>query len=79
MDFFKINISFYLSYWLHLLLIVCGDIKLNPGTGSDRRVLEDYSLIFVVFMPIWMSWLWLNQILMFWLVPSLKSLIAAIC
>ena len=29
-------------------------------------------------MPIWMNWLWLDQIMMFWFVLSLKSLIAAI-
>ena len=28
---------------------------------------------FVVFMPIWMSWLWLDRIMMFWFVLSLKS------
>ena len=39
MDFLKINLFFYLSYWLHLLLIVCGDMMSNPGPGSDRRVL----------------------------------------
>ena len=33
---------------------------------------------FVVFMPIWMSWLWLDRIMIFWIVLSLKSLIAAI-
>ena len=32
----------------------------------------------VVFMPIWMSWLWLDLIMMFWFVFSLKSMIAAI-
>ena len=34
----KIYFFFYLSYWLRLLLIVCGDIESNPGPGSDRRV-----------------------------------------
>ena len=43
MNFLKINL-FYLSYWLRLLLIVCGNIESNP---------------FVVFLPIWTSWLWL--------------------
>ena len=37
MDFIKINL-FYLSYRLRLLLIVCGDIKSNPGRGSHTRV-----------------------------------------
>ena len=55
----------YLSYWMRLLLIVCDDVESNPGSG-------------VVFMPILMSWLWLDQIKMFWFVSSLKSLIAAI-
>ena len=34
---FKI-LLFYLSYLLRLLLIVCGDVKSNPGPGSDKRV-----------------------------------------
>ena len=34
--FFQNYISCYLSYWLHLLLIVCGGIKLNPGPGFGR-------------------------------------------
>ena len=38
MDFLNINIFFYLSCWLRLLLIVCGDIESNPGPGYDRRV-----------------------------------------
>ena len=38
MDFFKINFFFYHSYYFRFLLIVCGDIKSNPGSGSDRRV-----------------------------------------
>ena len=39
------NFFFYLSYWLLLLLIVCGDIESNPGPGSDRRVRLLYSKI----------------------------------
>ena len=35
-------------------------------------------LIFVVFVPIWTSWLWLYPIMMFWFVLTPKSLIAAI-
>ena len=38
MNFPKINFFSYLSYWLRLLLIVCGDIESNTGPGSDRRV-----------------------------------------
>ena len=38
MYFLKINLFFYLSYWLRLLLVVCGDIESNPGPGSERRV-----------------------------------------
>ena len=34
--------------------------------------------IFVVFMPIWTSWQWLDRSMMFWFVLSLKYLIAAI-
>ena len=44
-DFLKINFFFYCSYWLHLLLIFCGDIESNPGPGSDRRVRVLYSNI----------------------------------
>ena len=36
---------FYLFYWLRLLLIVCGDVELNPGPGSDKRVRVPYSNI----------------------------------
>ena len=35
---------FYLGYWLHLLLIVCGDVS-NPGLGSDKNVQVLYSNI----------------------------------
>ena len=35
-------------------------------------------LTFVFFMSIWMSWLWLDRIMMFWFVLNLKSCIAAI-
>ena len=45
MDFLKINFFFYLSYWLRLLLIVCGDIESNPAPGSDRKVQVLYSNI----------------------------------
>ena len=45
MDFLKINLFFYLSYWLRLLLIVRGDVESNPGPGSDRRVRVLYSNI----------------------------------
>ena len=45
MDFLKIKFFFYLSYWLRLLLIVCDDIKSNPGPGSDRSVRVLYSNI----------------------------------
>ena len=45
MDFLKINLLFYISYWLRLLLIVCGDIESNSGLGSDRTVRVLYSNI----------------------------------
>ena len=60
-----------------MLLIVCGDIELNPGSGSDRKEQVLYSNIRGL-MPIWTSWPWLDRIMMFWFVLSLKSLIAAI-
>ena len=43
--FLKMYFFFYLSYWLHLLLIFCGDIKSNPGPGFDGRVRVLYSNI----------------------------------
>ena len=44
MGFHKINLVFYLFYWLRFLLIVCGNIESSPGPGSDRsfRVLYSY-------------------------------------
>ena len=36
---------FYLSYWLRLQLIVCGNVESNPGPGSDKRVRVLYSNI----------------------------------
>ena len=38
MGVIKICFFFYLSYWLRLRLIVCGDVESNPGLGSDKRV-----------------------------------------
>ena len=70
-------ISSSLSYWLHLLLIVCGDIESNSDLCSDKRVRVLYFNI-RGFMPNWTSWLWLDLIMMFWFVLSLMSLIAAI-
>ena len=34
--------------------------------------------IFVVYMPIWTSWVFLDRVMLFWFVLSLKSPIAAI-
>ena len=45
MNFLKINFLFYLSYWLSLLLIVCGYIDSNPGPVPDLRALVLYSNI----------------------------------
>ena len=45
MSIIKINFFFHLSYWLHLLLIVCGDVESNPGPYSDKRVQVHYSNI----------------------------------
>ena len=36
MHFLKINLLFYISYWLRLRLIICGDSESNPGPGSNR-------------------------------------------
>lgn len=33
----KINLVFYLSFWLCLLFLVCDDIEPNPGPIVDRR------------------------------------------
>ena len=32
------NFFFSFSYWLRLLLIVCGNIESNPGPGTDRWI-----------------------------------------
>ena len=75
--FSKMYLFFYLSYWLHLLLIVVvisskvQFLVLIGGFGS-------FILIFVVFMPIWTSWLLLDRVMVFWFVLGLKSLIAAV-
>ena len=45
MSIIRIYFFVYLSYWLHLLLIVCGDVESNPGTGSHKRVQALYSNI----------------------------------
>ena len=45
MNFLKIVFFFYLSYWLRLLLIFCGDIESNPGPGFDWRIWVLYSNI----------------------------------
>ena len=37
--------SAWWTYWLHLLLIVCGNAKSNPGPGSDKRAWVLYSNI----------------------------------
>ena len=37
--FIKTCFLFYLSNWLRLLLIVCGDVESNPGPCSDKWVL----------------------------------------
>ena len=77
MGIIKMYFFFYLSYWFRLLLIVCGDIDsilvqvLTRGLGFSIPT-------FVVFMPIWKSRMWLDRIMMFWFVLSLKSLFAAI-
>ena len=45
MNCLKINLFFNLPDWLHLLMIVCGDIESNPGIGSDGMVRVLYSNI----------------------------------
>ena len=45
---------------------------------KDQMIICSSILIFVVFIPIWTSWLWLDRIMILRFVPSLKSLIAAI-
>ena len=44
---------------------------LTSGFGSSIPT-------FVSFMLIWTSWLWLDHIMMFWFVLSLKSFIAVV-
>ena len=41
----KMYFFFYLFYWLHFQLIVCGNVESNPGPGSDKRVRVPYSTI----------------------------------
>ena len=62
---------------LHLMLVVCGDVKSNLFPGSDERVRVLYSIIHGLH-PNLAGWLWLDQIMMIWFVLSLKYLIAAI-
>ena len=45
MGIIKIYLVFYLSYWLRLLLIVCGDVESNSSPGSDKRIRVLYSNI----------------------------------
>ena len=74
-DFSKINFFFYLSYWLRLaFLSISSQIQVQVLTGWFGSSI----LIFVVLMPIWTSRLWQDRILMFWILLSLKSVIAAI-
>ena len=62
MGIIKMHFFVYLSCWLRLLLIECGDVESNPCPGSDKG---SSIPIFVVFMPIWRSWLWLDRIMRF--------------
>ena len=50
----------------------------SPSTSNNLPTKLNSITTFVVFMPIWMSSLWLDRIMMLWFVLSLKSLIAAI-
>ena len=77
MDFLRINLFFYASYRLRLLLIVCGDIESNPGPGSDRRVRVLYSNIRDLHASL-DELAVAGSYLMFWFVLRMKSLIAAI-
>ena len=77
MDFLKINFFFNLligcvGCWL--FVAISRQIQVQVVIGEFGSSI----LIFVIFMPIWTSWLWLDPIIMFWFVLSLKSLIAAI-
>ena len=45
MNFLKIHLFFHLSYWLRLLVIVCGDIESILGPSSDRSIRVLYSNI----------------------------------
>ena len=45
MNFLKIYLYFHLSYWLRLLLIVCGDIESILYPSSDRSIRVLYSNI----------------------------------
>ena len=74
MGIIKLYFFFYLSYWSCLLLIVYGNFESNPGPGSDKRIRVLYSNIQGLHANLEESWLWLDRIMMFWFVMSLKSL-----
>ena len=80
MDFFKINLLFYHSYWLRLLLVVCGDIDSYLGPGFDSSVRVIYSNIRGLHANLDELAMAGSDyyVIMFWFVLSLKSLIAAI-
>ena len=69
------------KFLLLLFLLVAFAVDFFVAISSQIQGLvliggfESSILTFMVFMP---SWLWLNRIMMFWFVLSLKSLIAAI-
>ena len=59
-----------------MLLIICSDVKSNPGSGSDKRVRVLYSNIRG--LPTNLDELAVaGSVMMFWFVLSLKSLRAA--
>ena len=64
------NLFLLLSFLLGAFATVClCDVGSNLGPGSDNRMWL-FNSTFVVFMPIWTSWLWLDQIMMFWFVSG---------
>ena len=79
MYFCRLKIYFFFIFHIGcvccwLFVVISSQIQVQDLIGG----LGSSILIFVDFMPIWTSWLWLNRIMVFWFLRSLKCLIAAV-
>ena len=70
--FMGFNKNWFLLLSFHLVVLIL--ILVRVLTGGFRSTMP----IFSVVMPIWTSWQWLDRIIMFWLVLSLKSPVAVL-